>query len=85
MRRLTLVNGAEVELTGIENLLTPGLMKKAMALKKGYKNAVLDEQERQDAWGCFDPGGLALAAQEHSRWATQRALNIGMMHYASIV
>ena len=36
------------EFTGIENLLTPSLMKKAMALKRGYRNAVLYEQERQD-------------------------------------
>ena len=76
-RRRTSVNGAEGELTGIENLLTPGLMKKAMALKMGCRDAVLDEQDRQDAWVCR-------AALEYSRLATQRALKIGTMHYASI-
>ena len=64
------------ELTGVENLLTPGMMKKTMALKKGYKNAVLDEQERQDASGYCDPD-IARAAENYSRWATERSLIIG--------
>ena len=65
------------EFTGIENLLTPSLMKKAMALKRGYRNAVLYEQERQDASGYCDPDRLARAAENYSRWATKRSLIIG--------
>ena len=72
------------ELTGVENLLTPGMMKKTMALKKGYKNAVLDEQEKQDASGYCDPDRLARAAENYSRWATERALKIAIMNHASV-
>ena len=80
-RRLTSVNGAEAELTGIENLLTPGLMKKSRALKRGCWNAVLGEQDRQDACGYCDPGVLALAAKDYSRRATQRAQKIAIMNH----
>ena len=90
-RHLSLVNGAKVdaravfqgcgEMTGIENHLTPDLMKKTMACKKGCWNAVLDEQERQDASGCCDPNRIASASQKYSRWATQRSLTIGIMHH----
>ena len=77
-RHLSLVNGAIVdarevfqgcELTGLEHLLTPGLVKKSMALKRGLWDAVLDEQDRQYASGSlgYDPDGLALAAKEYSR------------------
>ena len=82
MRRLTSVNGAD--LTGNENLLTPGLTKKAMARKMGYRNAVLDEQERHDASGYHDPGRLARAAENYSRWATRRALKIAIMNHTSV-
>ena len=68
------------ELTGIERMLTPGVV----ALKKGYKNAVLYEQERQDASGYHDPDRLARAAEDYSRWATQRALKIGIMNHMSV-
>ena len=89
-RHHSFVNGAEVdaraafqgcELTGIENLLTPGLARKTMACKKGCWNAVLDEQERQDASGCCDPNRIANASKKYSRWATRRSLNIGLMHH----
>ena len=90
-RHLSLVNGAEVdaraafqgcgELTGIENLLTPGLARKTMACRIGCLNAVLDEQARQDASGCCDPNRIARASQKYSRWATRRSLNIGIMHH----
>ena len=89
-RHLSLVNGAEVdaraafqgcELTGIENLLTPCLARKTMACKKGCWNAVLDEQEKQDASGCCDADGIARASQKYSRWAAQRSLKIGIMHH----
>lgn len=53
---------------------------KSMACKIGHRTAVLDEQERQVASGCCDPERLAHAAEEHSRWATQRAFKIGMVH-----
>ena len=71
------------ELTGMENLLTPGLTKKSMARKRGCWDAVLDEQEKQDASGRYDPDRLARASQEYSRWAARRSLKIGMMHQVS--
>ena len=72
------------EFTGIENLLTPNLASKTMALKRGYRNAVLDEQERQDASGYCDPDRLARAAENYSRWATRRSLKIAIMNHTSI-
>ena len=89
-RHLSLLNDAEVdaraafqgcELTGIENLLTLGMVRKTMACRNGCWNAVLDEQERQYASGCCDPNRIASASQKYSRWATQRSLNIGIMHH----
>ena len=83
-RHLSLANGSTeddakvafqgCELTGMENLLTPGLTKKSMARKRGCWDAVLDEQEKQDTSGRYDPDRLARASQEYSRWATRRAL-----------
>ena len=93
MRHLSLANNTEVdaravfqgcELTGIENLLTPGLVKRTMALKRGCWNAVLDEQDRQDACGYCDPDRLARAAENYSRWATERALKIAIMNHMSV-
>ena len=94
MKHLSLVNGTTeddanvvfqgCEFTGIENILTPGLMKKTMALKRGCLNAALDEQDRQDASGYCDPDGLALASQEYSRWATGMAQKIAIMNHMSV-
>ena len=93
MRHLSLVNGTEVdarvvfqgcELTGIENLLTPGLVKRTIACKRGCWNAVLDEQDRQDASGCHDPDRIAHAAHEYSIQTARRSLKIGMMHHVSV-
>ena len=93
VKHLSLVNGTEVdarvvfqgcELTGIENLLTPGLVKRTMACKRGCWNAVLDEQERQDASGCHDPDRIAHAAHEYSRRTARRSLKIGLMHHVSV-
>ena len=72
------------EFTGIENLLTPSLMKKTMALKRRCWDAVLDEQEKQDASGYCDPDRLARAAENYSRWATERALKIAIMNHTSV-
>ena len=94
IRQLSLVNdGTEDDarvvfqghnLTGIENLLTPSLVRKSMACKAGYRDAILDEQDRQDASGCYDPIKLACAAEDYSRWATKRSVMIGTMHHMSI-
>ena len=93
IRHLSLVNGTEVdarvvfqgcELTGIENLLTPGLVKRTMALKRGCWDAVLDEQDRQDASECRDPDRIACAAHEYSRRTGRRSLKIGVMHHVSV-
>ena len=93
MKHLSLVNGTTeydanvlfqgCEFTGIENLLTPSLMKKTMAIKRRCWDAVLDEQERQDASGYCDPD-IARAAENYSRWATERALKIAIMSHTSL-
>ena len=93
MRHLSLANNTEVdaravfqgcELTGIENLLTPGLVKRTMALKRGCWDAVLDEQEKQDAAGCHDPDRIAHGTHEYSRRTARRSLQIGLMHHVSV-
>jgi len=66
-------------LTGIENFLTPSLIKKSVARKRQRLNAVLDEQVRQYASGCFDPHRLALVSQCYSKSSIQRSLKIGMI------
>ena len=61
--------------TGIEN----DLMKKTMAKRTRYLDAVLDEQDRQDAAGYCDPDRLAYVSRHYSKWSAKRALKIGMM------
>ena len=77
-KHLSLANGSEkeavfqgCETTGHENLLTPTLASKTMASRRGCWNAVLDEQDRQDASGCYDSDRLACASQRYSGWTTR--------------
>lgn len=60
---------------GIEGLL---LSKEVKACKNGCMDAVLEEQERQDDLGIFDPDRLARASRKYSRFAMRRAQKIGM-------
>ena len=88
-KHLSLANGSEkdaravfqgCETTGYENLLTPNLASKTMASRRGCWNAVLDEQDRQDASGCYDSDRLARASQRYSGWTTRMSVQIGMIH-----
>ena len=90
-KHLSLANGSEkeavfqgCETTGHENLLTPTLASKTMASRRGCWNAVLDEQDRQDASGRYDPDRLARVSQEYSRWAARISLKIGLMQHVSL-
>lgn len=46
-------------------------------------NAVLDEQERQDDLGIWDPEAIAFASVTHSKWARERAQELGDLHSRS--
>lgn len=67
-------------LTGVENLLTPTIMKKSVARRVGRLQAVLDEQDRQvEEQGYCDPDKLASVSRRYSKASMQRAEKIGMM------
>ena len=66
--------------TGIENVLTPEIMRKVRAAKGRCRTSVLLEQERQDASGEYDPDRLASISQQCSVWSVQRSITIGLLH-----
>ena len=66
-------------MVGIENMLTPGLIKKSQAARERRLRAVLSEQERQDEAGEYDPDKLAQVSQTFSKWSTKRASTIGLL------
>lgn len=62
---------------GIENLLTPGIIKKTVTSRDQCVHAVLEEQMRQAAYGECDPFRLAHVSHLSSKWAVNRAKKIG--------
>ena len=66
-------------LTGIENILTPAIIKRTRSCRAQYTNAVLDEQERQDSAGLYDADRLACISHQYSKSAVRRAHKIGLM------
>ena len=66
-------------LTGIENILTPKLIKRKRACRARCINAVLDEQERQDLAGIYDADRIAFVSHQCSESAAKRAHKIGLM------
>ena len=66
-------------LVGIENMLSPNIIKKTRASIMQCRRAVLDEQARQDESNHeYDPDRLASVAQHHTQWATTRGHNNGL-------
>lgn len=68
-------------MTGIENLLTPRIIKKSHACMTKRRNAVLSEQEheRQNQVGERDPYKLACMSHLHSSRSIKRAHKIGLV------
>ena len=75
MLHLRHVNGVEV--TGIENYITPYLLEKTIRRKKKHMKHVLKEYKRQAKNGCCDVDKLAATAQMKSQWSVSRAFLIG--------
>ena len=67
------------DLTGLENLLTPELIRKTAARKWAHMCAVIGEQERQADEASEDADRLALVAGTSSGASRKRAMAIGMM------
>ena len=69
----------EVELFGMENMLTPRLVAKRITTRKEYVHSVLLEQSRQRYQKEQDVDRLSLVARQSSRWSTLRAHNVGLL------
>ena len=69
----------EVELFGMENMLTPRLVAKRIMTRKEYVHSVLLEQSRQKYQKEQDVDRLARVARHSSRWSTLRAHNVGLL------
>lgn len=72
-------------LTGIENLLTPRLIRRSVATKSGLTGAVLAEQERQYAGGTRDEERMARIARHYSERSVRRSTAIGTMNRQDIL
>lgn len=73
----------EIDLNGIEHLVTPSIIDEVINSKIKCQCAVLQEQARQVKAGENDPDRIARASLIHSKWATKRALKIGLQHARS--
>ena len=69
-----------IDMTGIENMITPTMIKRAIAHRAEYFNAVLNEQDQQESAGIFDADKLAKVSSQHSKSSRRRAQNIGKLH-----
>mmetsp|Transcript_38115 Transcript_38115/g.80237 ORF Transcript_38115/g.80237 Transcript_38115/m.80237 type:complete len:164 (-) Transcript_38115:43-534(-) len=66
--------------TGIEKFLTSNLINESKTMKVHCRNGVLDQQERQNKSGEYDPIRIACMSQIYSEWSVRRAYTIGMLH-----
>lgn len=62
---------------GIENMLTPSLMKKRKESRMTLWSVVLLEQEKQNEFGEYNPFKIAAASRRHSEWSVARAQKVG--------
>ena len=67
-------------LVGIENVLTPKIIKKKLAMRRRCVEAVLNEEERQYLSGECDVEKLAAISAHYSKWSVQRAEQIASLH-----
>ena len=62
---------------GIENMLTPSIMKKRKESRMTPWSVVLLEQEKQNEFGEYNPFKIAAASRRHSEWSVARAKKVG--------
>lgn len=70
----------DCSLVGIENLLTPKIIKKKLKMRRRCVEAVLNEEERQFRTGECDMDRLAAVSAQYSKWSVQRAEQIATLH-----
>ena len=68
------------DLTGIENMLDQKIMTKVIAAKKEARQAVIDEQARQDRMGEYNPDRIAMVSKRITLRSQERAQKIGLLH-----
>jgi len=69
----------ELDLFGVENLMTSQIMKRVVESRRKVVHAVMKEQARQKHMQEYDIQLLAAAARRHTRWSTERSYAIGML------
>lgn len=65
--------GGNLDITGIEIFILPSTARNVLRLRKQSQLAVLDEQERQERSGEYDPDKLAMVSHHHTQWAAELA------------
>ena len=63
---------------GLEHLQSPAHLEQRKINKDFVNAAVFNEQERQRAGAINNPSEIACAARYNSRWATEKALQMGL-------
>ncbi|KAL7466144.1 hypothetical protein ACHAXS_011034 [Conticribra weissflogii] len=66
---------------GLEHLLSRDDCNELISRRLETINAVLDEQERQDDLGIWDPQAISFVSFKYSKWARERAQELGEIHY----
>mmetsp|Transcript_5692 Transcript_5692/g.11773 ORF Transcript_5692/g.11773 Transcript_5692/m.11773 type:complete len:202 (-) Transcript_5692:251-856(-) len=66
---------------GLEHLLSRDDCNELISRRLETINAVLDEQERQDDLGMWDPQAISFVSFRYSKWARERAQELGEIHY----
>ena len=69
----------DLDVFGIESLLTPRLIEKKLENRRQHWDAVMEEQTRQAHSNKNDPSRLARVAMKNSEWAVGRASVIGIL------
>ena len=75
--------GVAVDLTsliGIENLLSTKIMGKVVANRKAARQAVFDEQARQQNSSEYNLEEIARASRLHTSWSEGRARKVGLLN-----
>ena len=68
----------DVVLIGIENMLTPNIIKQMKATREQHMRAISTEQEAQACVGVFDADRLATVSRYYSKSVARRAHSIAL-------
>jgi len=66
---------------GVEHLASRETCNELVQKRLELINAVLDEQERQDGLNILDPEAIAFVSMRYSKWARERAKELGEEHF----